>query len=39
MDWWSRKVLSWRISNSLDVVFCVEALQEAGRVLNVLLLI
>jgi putative transposase len=29
MDWWSRKVLSWRISNSLDVAFCVEALQEA----------
>jgi putative transposase len=29
MDWWSRKVLSWRISNSLDVAFCLEALQEA----------
>lgn len=29
MDWWSRKVLSWRISNSLDVTFCLEALQEA----------
>ncbi len=29
MDWNSRKVLSWRISNTLDAGFCVEALQEA----------
>jgi len=29
MDWYSRKVLSWRISNTLDVTFCIEALQEA----------
>jgi putative transposase len=29
MDWHSRKVLSWRLSNTLDVSFCVEALQEA----------
>jgi putative transposase len=29
MDWYSRKVLSWRISNTLDVEFCVEALKEA----------
>ena len=29
MDWHSRKVLSWRISNSLDADFCVEALEEA----------
>ncbi len=29
MDWHSRKVLSWRISNTLDTDFCVEALQEA----------
>lgn len=29
MDWFSRKVLSWRISNTLDVAFCLEALQEA----------
>ncbi len=29
MDWYSRKVLSWRISNSLDVSFCVDALEEA----------
>jgi putative transposase len=29
MDWHSRKVLSWRISNTLDAEFCVEALVEA----------
>ena len=29
MDWFSRYVLSWRLSNSLDVSFCIEALQEA----------
>jgi putative transposase len=29
MDWHSRKVLSWRLSNTLDASFCVETLQEA----------
>lgn len=29
MDWGSRMVLSWRLSNSLDAEFCVEALREA----------
>ncbi len=29
MDWASRRVLSWRLSNSLDASFCVEALAEA----------
>jgi len=29
MDWASRSVLSWRISNSMDSSFCVEALEEA----------
>jgi len=29
IDWYSRKVLSWRLSNSLDAAFCVDALQEA----------
>ena len=28
-DWASRKVLAWRLSNTMDVSFCVEALQEA----------
>jgi len=29
MDWYSRKVLSWRVSNSMDADPCVEALEEA----------
>ena len=29
MDWASRRVLSWRLSNSMDSSFCVDALQEA----------
>ena len=29
MDWASRKVLAWRLSNTLDASFCIEALQEA----------
>ncbi len=29
MDWYSRKALSWRLSNSMEADFCVEALQEA----------
>ena len=29
MDWYSRKVLAWRLSNSMDADFCVEALKEA----------
>lgn len=29
MDWFSRFVLAWRLSNSMDVDFCVEALEEA----------
>ena len=29
MDWFSRKVLAWRISNTLEADFCVEALNEA----------
>ena len=29
MDWYSRKVLSWRISNTLEPSFCVNALEEA----------
>ena len=31
MDWASRKVLSWRLSNTLDSRFCVDALKEALR--------
>jgi len=29
MDWYSRYVLSWRLSNTLDVRFCLEALEKA----------
>ena len=29
MDWYSRYVLTWRLSNSLDADFCLEALEEA----------
>jgi len=29
MDWFSRKVLSWRLSNTLDTGFCLDALGEA----------
>ena len=29
MDWATRRVLSWRLSNTLDTRFCIEALKEA----------
>ncbi len=29
MDWASRRVLAWRLSNTLDTSFCLEALREA----------
>lgn len=29
MDWYSRYVLSWRLSNTLEGTFCLEALEEA----------
>jgi putative transposase len=29
MDWASRKVLAWRLSNTLDASFCCDALEEA----------
>lgn len=28
IDWFSRRVLSWRVSNSMTAEFCVEALEE-----------
>ncbi len=31
MDWYSRKVLAWRLSNSLDTVSCIEALGKHWR--------
>jgi putative transposase len=29
MDWFSRKLLAWRLSNTMDADFCVTALEEA----------
>ena len=29
MDWATRKVLAWRVSNTMDTAFCIEALEEA----------
>ncbi|MBP2151652.1 putative transposase [Xanthobacter flavus] len=29
MDWHSRRVLSWRLSNTMETDFCIEALEEA----------
>ena len=31
MDWYSRFVLSWQLSSSLDTAFCIEALEDAFR--------
>jgi putative transposase len=31
IDWYSRTVLAWRLSNTMDASFCVEALEEALR--------
>lgn len=31
IDWATRRVLSWRLSNSMDVEFCIEALEDALR--------
>ena len=31
IDWYSRRVLSWRLSNSMDASFCVDCLEEALR--------
>lgn len=35
MDWHSRAVLGWRISNTLDTEFCLEALEDARKVAEV----
>jgi putative transposase len=29
VDWYSRMVLAWRLSNTMDASFCIEALEEA----------
>lgn len=35
MDWYSRKILSWRLSNTLDTDFCCQSLKEAIQVYGV----
>lgn len=32
LDWYSRYVLSWRLSNSMDILFCLEAAEEALKI-------
>lgn len=32
MDWYSRRVLAWRLSNTLEAGFCVDCLEDALRV-------
>jgi putative transposase len=29
VDWFSRRVLSWRVSITMEAEFCIEALEEA----------
>lgn len=31
MDWYSRYILSWRLSNTMDLFFCLDALEEAFK--------
>jgi putative transposase len=31
IDWYSRKVLGWRVSNSMEAIFCVDCLEDALR--------
>ena len=31
IDWYSRRILSWRISNTMEAVFCVDCLEDAMR--------
>lgn len=32
IDWYSRRVLSWRLSNSMEAIFCVDCLEDALRI-------
>ena len=32
IDWHSRKVLSWRLSNTMDADFCIQALDAAIQI-------
>ncbi len=35
IDWYSRKVLGWRLSNTIDAGFCVDCLEEAIKAYGV----
>jgi putative transposase len=35
IDWYSRKVLGWRLSNTIDAEFCVDCLEEAIKACGV----
>jgi putative transposase len=35
VDWYSRKVLSWRLSNTMDAEFCVDCLEQAIKDLGI----
>lgn len=35
IDWYSRKVLSWRLSNTMDAAFCVDCLEDAIKTYGV----
>jgi len=35
IDWYSRRVLSWRISNTMDTSFCIDCLEEAIKAYGV----
>jgi len=32
MDWYSRKILSWELSTTIDSEFCISALERAFRI-------
>ena len=35
MDWYSRKVLAWEVSNTMEDIFCISALESAIRLYGV----
>ena len=35
IDWYSRRVLSWRVSNTLESGFCVDGLEEALQIYGI----
>jgi putative transposase len=29
MDWFTRRILAWRLSNTMEASFCIDAVEEA----------